>query len=673
MNYDEIFDVFNSSYVGKEIKKEVIIDKLSSIDDKEIIERFVANISIKYSIKSEMINKKSEKNFEEIQILEININDYRSVYDIYGILLSIIPYPILAIFKYNDRVSFAVSNRILAENKNNKGKIYTSYLIKEEKISRYLKIDIDSCQTMIDIYNKWISNIEDVEAYYEKLDRVIEIIEIGLHIKSNEVLEKLESYITRDCGTYNMKPKGGWNSKLEKYSDSSQFVEKVEIHILWEYLSENTFLKNKLEDFFDWNDFKEACSYSNSMNDMYYSQYNSRMSTKDDISEADNYIKERNIYKRHNVRRAAVKQRVEQIKTSDDEIAEETPTEEEINEKFNLAKKYYLGIDVDQDYEKAYEIFNELVEKDDFQYAKSFIGAMYYWGEYVEQDYKKAYEIFSKLIEEYDDIGSKLYLADMYRLGQYVNRDYSKAFKMYEELVEQENNDDAKFNMAVMYYYEQYVEQDYKKAYKIFSELAEKNNSNDSKFFIAKMYYYGQYVKQDYKKAYNIFKELVEKFNYELAKHFITEIKEEIYNDLVIEFKYIYKCELFWRRNTYIEFLKDKKVDVLDQDKYNLSVLVKMTNKICKELGMEENIDENSAEDVRFLECNLQIDEITHIFDVYDSNTSDDYFVNLRLHINNASKDSINSFDNIMRIFKQQYRIYQFDGIGENTIIEFNR
>ena len=305
MNYDEIFEVFNSFYVGKEIKKEVIQDKVFNLEDKEIVEKYVNSFHIMYSIKADNINKKAEENFEEIQIIEVDINDSRAIYDIYGILLSIIPYPILAIFKYKDRISYAVSNRILDEARNNKGKIYTSYLIKEEDISRYLKIDIDSCQTMIDIYNKWISNIEDVVAYYERLDRVIEIIEIGLHIKSNEVLEKLESYIARDCGTYNMKPKEGWNSKLDKYSDSLTFVKKVEIHIL----SENTFLKNKLEDFANWNDFKEACSYNNSLNDMYYSQYNSRMSDNDEFE--DVYENKRN--KRYSNRRANIK--VEIIKS----------------------------------------------------------------------------------------------------------------------------------------------------------------------------------------------------------------------------------------------------------------------------------------------------------------------------------------------------------------------
>lgn len=285
MNYEEIFDIFKSSYVGKEIRKDIILNRLFNAEDKEIIERFVTNIYIKYSVKAENINKKAEKNFEEIQIIEININNYRAIYDIYGILLSIIPYPILAIFRYNDRASFALSNRILAEDKNNKGKIYTSYLIKEEEIGSYLKIDIDNCQTMIDVYNKWIYNIDNVVAYYDRLDRIIEFIEIGFHIKSNEVLEKLESYITRDCGTYNMKPRDGWKSKLDKYSDNPTFVKKIETHILWEYLFENTFLRNKLENFSSWSDFKWACVYNNRPNDIYYSQYNSRMSENYDIYE----------------------------------------------------------------------------------------------------------------------------------------------------------------------------------------------------------------------------------------------------------------------------------------------------------------------------------------------------------------------------------------------------
>ena len=335
MNYDEIFNDFKSSYIDKEIKKDVILDKLSNLEDKEIINRFVTNAYIKYSIKAEKINKTAEKDFEEIQIIEINISDYRAVYDIYGILLTIIPYPILAIFRYKDRSSFAVSNRILADNKNNKGKIYTSYLIRDEEITNYLKIDTTDCQTMIDIYNKWISNIEKVTVYYEKLDTIIEFIEVGFHIKSSEVLEKLESYIARDCGTYNMKPKDGWNSKLDKYSDSLPLVKKVETHILWEYLTENTFLRNRLEDFTNWNDFKENVVCSNRLNGIYNSQYNSKML--DDDEADDVYVNNRKNIKRRNVN---LNFKVELIKSEHGKSNNDEIIQHEVVEKENIEVEF---------------------------------------------------------------------------------------------------------------------------------------------------------------------------------------------------------------------------------------------------------------------------------------------------------------------------------------------
>lgn len=303
MNYDEIFDEFKSCYVGKEIKKDIIMEKLLNVDDKEIIKRFVNNFQIKYSIKAEYINKRAEENFEEIQIIEININDYRAIYDIYGILLSIIPYPILAIFRYDNKISIATSNRILAEDKNNKGKIFTSYLIEETEISRCLKVDINKFQTMQEIYYEWISNIENEASHYERIDRIINIIEIGFHIKSEKVLEKLENYILKYCDSYNIKPKAGWKSKLEKYSDDLPFAKKIETHSLWKYLSENTFLKHKLEEFSDWNDFKEACAYNYRAKEIFYSQYNSKLSDNEEIYNTnDEYRGKHNIFLNYNTK-----------------------------------------------------------------------------------------------------------------------------------------------------------------------------------------------------------------------------------------------------------------------------------------------------------------------------------------------------------------------------------
>ena len=75
MEYKECFSIFNSSYTDKEIPKDVLLNNIDNNEDKEIIERFVENLFLKYCIKAENINKESEKNFSEIEIIEININN----------------------------------------------------------------------------------------------------------------------------------------------------------------------------------------------------------------------------------------------------------------------------------------------------------------------------------------------------------------------------------------------------------------------------------------------------------------------------------------------------------------------------------------------------------------------------------------------------------------------
>lgn len=350
MDDNKCFSLFNSSYIDKEIKKNVLLNNITNKEDREIIEKFVENVYIKYCIKADKINKGAEENFSEIEVIEININNYRAIYDIYGILLSIIPYPILAIFRYNNRISIAVSNRILSEGKNNKGRIFISYLIKKENISDYLKIDIDNCKTLKTIYEKWIFNVENVATYYEKIDSVMQIIEKGLHIKSEEVLENLESYIVKYCGTYNMKPKEGWKSKLEKYSDSPVFIKKVETHLLWEYLSENAFLKNKLIDFSSWKDFKESCSYD-SLNNLYYSQYN-RILNDEGFSDINKYIVENDGFESHNENIRRNYRLINEIKKE--------------NKRLMNKKQKNESQDPNKDLSKLYNITEELKNNRDF-------------------------------------------------------------------------------------------------------------------------------------------------------------------------------------------------------------------------------------------------------------------------------------------------------------------
>lgn len=345
---------------------------------------------------------------------------------------------------------------------------------------------------------------------------------------------------------------------------------------------------------------------------------------------------------------------------------------EEIKEKYELAIKYFKGIEVEQNYEKAYKIFNELVEKYNYEKANSYIGAMYYWGDYLEQNYEKAYNIFKKLVEKYNDTDSKLYIADMYRWGQYVEKDYKKAYELYKELAEDKKNIDAKFYIGLMNYYGLYVKRNYKKAFEIFNELMEKYNKIDAEFFIAKMYYYGQYVEQDNDKALKIFEEIDGKEGYD-TKPYILEIKEGLYKELLLEFKYINKRDFYELRNNYLEFLEKENIGIKDKDVFHVSILVKLTNAICKQLELDEDINENDENDAIFLNCNYStIEEMNHVFDIYDANTDYNYLLNWKIYIFDVKKESLNNLHEWMKVNKQEYKITQFDGVEYRTIIELN-
>ena len=305
--------------------------------------------------------------------------------------------------------------------------------------------------------------------------------------------------------------------------------------------------------------------------------------------------------------------------------------EEEIKEKYELAKNFYYGEDSEQDYEKAYSLFNELVEENNDENAKFFIAEMYYWGQYVEQDYEKAYNLFSELAKNGDE--------------------------------------EAEFYIATMYYYGEYVEKNYKKTYEMCSKLVKKYEHIDAKFFIGKMYYFGYYVEKDDKTALKILTEL-EKSGYELAIPFITEIKDEIYNDLILEFQFIYRNDFFNLRNFYMELLEQNGVEILNKEKYDVIICEKLTNEIKNKLNMDEE-EEIEDESSTFLQCNQTSEEkINHVFNVFDSYYNTDYFINWKLHISNVSKEYLVLFDNRMRIFKQEYTISKKYDKENETIIE---
>ena len=119
--------------------------------------------------------------------------------------------------------------------------------------------------------------------------------------------------------------------------------------------------------------------------------------------------------------------------------------------KYAIAYSYFYGQGVEKNIEKAFEIFKDLEEKNEYESAYIFLGKCYYYGKGTQKDYEKAMLYFNKSIECEEDIKeAKYYLGVLYMYGQGVEVDILKA-KMYFEEVLDENKDNAYYKLALIH------------------------------------------------------------------------------------------------------------------------------------------------------------------------------------------------------------------------------
>lgn len=138
----------------------------------------------------------------------------------------------------------------------------------------------------------------------------------------------------------------------------------------------------------------------------------------------------------------------------------------------SLGFLYFSGAGVDEDREKAKELFQTAIDN----------GCMDgYLGDalvaYEEEQYDIGFEYYNKVVEEGKE---QLYIAyamywigGMYDCGEGVEQDYAQALDWYEKAIEMGHNPYAMNNLGAMYYYGNGVEQDYEKALECFEKAAD--------------------------------------------------------------------------------------------------------------------------------------------------------------------------------------------------------
>ena len=156
------------------------------------------------------------------------------------------------------------------------------------------------------------------------------------------------------------------------------------------------------------------------------------------------------------------------------EIYEKTGNEEA---EFFLGEMYYLGYGTEKDLEKAYKIMTKLFDND--RRAREKVASMYIDGVYVEQDNDKAFEIYKSLVEDGEDTtGYDNYMLGLcFKDGYGTNIDLNKAFELIKKGAEL-GWERAYFWLGYMYFHEEGTEANDKEAEKWLLEAIKYENEN---------------------------------------------------------------------------------------------------------------------------------------------------------------------------------------------------
>lgn len=159
-----------------------------------------------------------------------------------------------------------------------------------------------------------------------------------------------------------------------------------------------------------------------------------------------------------------------------------------------LADCYYDGIDVKQDYTKAYEWYSRIVEQQRDSEVLRRIGVYFY----QNNEYKKAIDLWRESAKKGN---SKAYrnLGNCYYNGEGVLQNYKEAFELY-TIAAELGDDVAQYNLAYCYYSGEGVNKNEEMSYMWYKKAAEQGLV-DAQYNLALRYLKGEGITQNYEKA----------------------------------------------------------------------------------------------------------------------------------------------------------------------------
>lgn len=163
----------------------------------------------------------------------------------------------------------------------------------------------------------------------------------------------------------------------------------------------------------------------------------------------------------------------------------------------DLARAYYYGKGVTQDYTEAVKWFQQSADQG-FVAAQCDLGTCYYHGHGIGKNLTKAAALYQEAAEA-EDATAQCWLGICYEYGHGVKKNMDKAFALYLKSAEQ-GKDAAQWNLAVCYEYSKGTEQDWNRAAYWYQKAAEQRMA-DAQKQMATCYLKGLGVPVDKEKA----------------------------------------------------------------------------------------------------------------------------------------------------------------------------
>jgi hypothetical protein len=221
-----IYDKLNipfSCKIGNTVFKKLFYESTDlSIADKELFTDTINKVTWFYCLKPDTINiqayKDEVRDYQEIEVIEVAIKEDKKVKRIAEIIMHTIPYPMLLIFKLEEKTQLYVAHQRINQNDSNKNTleelVFTEWL--DDECPLFQKFDIKQMR-FTNYYTLYCDIVDTISIY-----NASNLIKAGTQItgeqarKLTDMVEQLEQQIE------------SLRAKLKK---ETQFNRRVEMNI----------------------------------------------------------------------------------------------------------------------------------------------------------------------------------------------------------------------------------------------------------------------------------------------------------------------------------------------------------------------------------------------------------------------------------------------------------